>query len=516
MVDKQEIILRYFREGQSQRKIARDLGLSRPTVKKYIKAYRESKSKIECQGNNTSLEVKEDLISVPIYNSQNRNKRVLTNDLQLLIDEFILQNKQRRDSGLPKQVMKKIDILEAIQEKGHKIGYTTICNYIREKEQQQNEAFIKQTYLPGVECEFDWGEVKLCIGGTLIKVQLAVFTSCYSNYRYGFLFDRQDTLSFWQSHVNFFEHTGGVYHRMVYDNMRVVISRFVGKSRKEPTESLLKLSMYYGFDFRFCNVRKGNEKGHVERSVEYLRRKAFSRDIEFDTIGQANSHLLKICAKLNNLPLQGEETGTILELFEKEKQKLYSCPQASFECAIPERLKVDKYSTISYRTNKYSVPEEYVGKVIDVRIYAQRICIYAHNNKICEHHRSYGKHTWNIILSHYLHTLYTKPGALVGSLALEQACDLTKEIFTLYFKNDPKSFIELLQFARREKYSVLELHQAIEKLKTITPCDVNIDKIKVVCQNRDKESSLPVNESKNEIAEKCNRQLKELTNLFFN
>jgi len=57
--------------------------------------------------------------------------------------------------------------------------------------------------------------------------------------------------------------------------------------------------MYYQFAFRFCNVRKGNEKGHVERSVEYIRRKAFSVLDEFEDLPSANTHLLKIVRGLN-------------------------------------------------------------------------------------------------------------------------------------------------------------------------------------------------------------------------
>jgi len=66
--------------------------------------------------------------------------------------------------------------------------------------------------------------------------------------------------------------------------MRVVIKKFVGRQEKEPTEGLLKLCTYYHFEYRFCNVRKGNEKGHVERSVEIERRKIFSKRIDFESL----------------------------------------------------------------------------------------------------------------------------------------------------------------------------------------------------------------------------------------
>lgn len=54
---------------------------------------------------------------------------------------------------------------------------------------------------------------------------------------------------------------------MVYDNMRVAVAKFIGKHQKEPTGALLDLRSHYGFTHRFCNARKGNEKGHVEHSV---------------------------------------------------------------------------------------------------------------------------------------------------------------------------------------------------------------------------------------------------------
>ena len=54
--------------------------------------------------------------------------------------------------------------------------------------------------------------------------------------------------------------------------MKVSVKRFVGPGEKAPTEALLQLSGYYGFNFRFCNVRRGNEKGNVERSVDKVKR----------------------------------------------------------------------------------------------------------------------------------------------------------------------------------------------------------------------------------------------------
>ena len=75
--------------------------------------------------------------------------------------------------------------------------------------------------------------------------------------------------------------------------------KFVSRTEKEATEDLMKISLYYGFTYRFCNVRKGNEKGHVERGIEFIRRKAFSLKTDFDSVEEVNEHLENILENLN-------------------------------------------------------------------------------------------------------------------------------------------------------------------------------------------------------------------------
>jgi transposase len=113
-----------------------------------------------------------------------------------------------------------------------------------------------------------------------------------------FLFTKQKMECFQEAHALFFKEAGGVYQEMVYYNMRVAVKRYSG-TEKEPTEGLLKLSLYYGFPFRFCNVQCGNEKGHVEWSVEVIRRKAFGFRDTFETIEEANQYLNEVCNRLN-------------------------------------------------------------------------------------------------------------------------------------------------------------------------------------------------------------------------
>jgi len=509
MDTKQEIIRRYYREFDSARKIARDLQIGRKTVKKHLLAYAQSK-----QATDSGIDPKalQDYVSSPpTYDTQNRFKRKLTAEVEDIINAQLEENRRKRQEGLRKQIKRKIDIHEYLLSQGHQIGYTTVCNYIHDKEMQKQEAYIKQVYIPGEECEFDWAEVKLLIGGVKKRLYLAVFTSAYSNYRYCRLFHRQNTLAFMEAHNEFFAHLGGVYQEMVYDNMRVAIKEFVGRSEKTPTDALVNLSGWFQFRWRFCNVRRGNEKGHVERSVEFVRRKAFCHTDAFDTLDAAQSHLIATCNHLNALP---GSTGKVpLKGLQQERSSLWNYP-GQMECFLTYELKVDKYATICFGTNRYSVPDELTGRIVEVKAYSNELKVYYCHQLICQHDRSYDKHQWNITLDHYLVTLSRKPGALHGSLALNQAPEPVCMVYHKWFTNQPRDFIQLLQFCQQFQVDHQRLLDTAIHVSGICPDNITAEKIMALLGNQPAINYDPPQENAmDEIESFSNRQLDEITQL---
>jgi len=507
MVDKNLILIKYYREGASKSSISRELKISRKTVRKYIEEHEQKTASSQL-----SKYLEKGLTSRPSYNVSKRKKYKLKKEIEEEIMNCINQNTAKLNRGLGKQIMKKIDIYEYLLSNGYEIGYTTVCNYIREKQSIGKESFIKQLYQPGEVCEFDWGEVKLFIGGKLQAVNMAVFTSAYGNYRWAKLFYRQDTLAFSQSHIDFFSHLQGVHKELVYDNMRVAIARFVGRTEKKPTEALLELSNYYKFRFRFCNLRKGNEKGHVERSIEYVRRKSFCIKDKFVDISKANKHLQEICNKLNATSQQLTENKTANELLETEKLHLYES-KIPYKCFKNEHAKVDKYSTILLYGNRYSVMDFLVGKLLDIRVFAERIDVYYNSELVCSHTRNYGAHTWNLNINHYLTTLIRKPQALKGSMVFSQLSTKVKSIYTEHFKNESKDFIELLQYCKNNEISFERLEKAIEKVRRITPSNISKDKLLAVMN---KENELVKKEKRDNEIYRYSQAILEDLNILFN
>ena len=481
--EKQHIIISAYLNGKSQRYIARETGIDRKTISKYIRVYElERQDLLNFNGGVDDLrELQDSIAEIPKYNLKNRKKKKLNDEIINKIEGYIEENRQKRHAGRHKQQKKKVDIYEALIEENYDISYSTVSNYINKFLKNGAEAFIKAEYQLGDVCEFDWGEIKLTIDDVDRTFQMAVFTSAKGNYRYAQLFTKQNSECFQESHALFFEHIGQVYQTIVYDNMKVAVRKFVGPTEKEPTEALLKMSMYYGFDFRFCNVRSGNEKGHVERSVEVVRRKAFCKNDSFKSLEEANKYIMEICEVLNNKPQESRNMMTAKEVLNEERE--YMGPYiAKLDTARIEEPRVDKYSTFSVDTCRYSVPDMYVGKRIFIKIYSNDIVCFSEGKKIACHERKLGLHEWSIKLEHYLNTFKRKPGSLASSTAMLQADPRIQNIYNTYYNKKEKDFIELLLFIDKSNISMIE--NAINLLIKINPANITTEKIKAIC-NRD-------------------------------
>ena len=263
--------------------------------------------------------------------------------------------------------------------------------------------------------------------------------------------------------------------------MRLVIKKFVGRNEKEPTNELLKLSLYYRFNFRFCNIRSGNEKGHVERSVEVVRRKAFANKDVFSSLDEANAYLLSVCETLNKTRAFYKDKSPI-EFFQEEKCNLLPT-LGKYECARLEMLRVDKYSTIVIDSCHYSVPDRFVNKVLKCKVYSNDIIVYFDEEKVAHHKKNPGLHQWVIDVNHYLTTLFRKPHALINSCAFKQIDSNIESIYNSYFIGKEKDFIELLKLIG--EVGIDKVEKSIEMIRKITPTSITIEKIKFVCQRNE-------------------------------
>jgi DNA-binding Lrp family transcriptional regulator len=513
---KADILMKYFRENKSQRAIARELGISRTTVQKYIKDFKTKHEKLmelkqDKDGNKIKiLALIEEMASKPKYDTSSRTRVKLTEEIIDEIDKLIAKNEKNKLLGRHKQLMKKIDIHEYLVEKGYDIGYTTVCNYIREN-YEKKEAYIRQQYDLGETLEFDWGDVKLTIAGKATTLNMGLFTTAKGSYHYARLYENQKMENFLHIHVEAFNKIGGIHREIVYDNMKQAVKKFVGKNEKEATEDLIKLSLYYGFKYRFCNIKSGNEKGHVERGIEFVRRKVFSIKTEFDSIDEANEYLAERIFKLNSKKRSWLKNQSPIEILNQEKKYLLPL-KPSYDTSRRVEARVNKYSVINIDQNKYSVPDYLVGKFVTAKIYPNDIKIYYKGNKIAEHKRSFKAHHWTIDINHFTDTLKNKPGALHSSVGRHQLCPELKDIYNKYYTNNPKDFILLLELIKeKDLESILDAIKELEEIKTDI---VNTDNIKNIVFKLPREIAFIEPEKDTSILKASIQQISALNQMF--
>jgi transposase len=513
-LNKKRRILLMYQNGDSKAEIAREVNSSRKTVRKYINEYEDKVQKLvgDKNLNQDDLEILiEELSSEPKYDSSNRKRIKLTDEVKDLIDQCLDKNAEKIKNHERKAAMKAIDIHEfLVDEKGIEIGYTTVCNYVSTMKKAK-EAFIRQEYQLGNTLEYDWGVVALEIAGVKKKYQIAVMTTAKGSCHFARLYENQKMESFLDSHVRGLKYFGGVHKEIVYDNMKVAVKRFVSITEKEITDDLMKMSMYYGFDTRLCNIRSGNEKGHVEKGVEYIRRKAFSAKREFASLEEANKHLEKRLVNLNDRKKKWLENRSPWEVLVEERQYMNTL-KPDYVISREAECRVDKYSTITIEQNRYSVPEYLVGKFVEAKISVDRVKVLYKDELVATHDRKYGTHEWTMDIYHYLNTIKKKPGSLKNSAAMQCLDHRIQNIYKKYYTKKPKEFVVLLEIIKKKSFE--DVDNVIKELEKLGSRHVTTENVRNLVNQREPVLEENIKSNEDEIKIKSVEMLDKLTYAF--
>ena len=452
LMDKSSII-KLKEQGYSNRKVEKMLKINRKTIAKYWNEYQTNIEKLNNTKDDLEIkEIQEKIVAKPKYNSKNRVKRKITPEFITALKNILNEELEKEKIlGTNKQALTKLQIYKLLKKQGFDVSYSSVANEIAKIKNSGKECFIRQDYEFGDRLEYDFGEVKLVINGITRKYYIAVLSSPAGNFRWCYLYDNCKKEIFLDSHVRFFKMLGGVYKEIVYDNMRNVVTKFIGKNEKELNEDLVKMSIYYGFEINVTNAFSGNEKGYVEGSVKYLRNKIFAENYKFISEEAAIEYMESQLIKLN-------ENSQIEE--EKKHLKIAKPP---LELANITSSVVNKYGFIQIENNFYSVPEYLVGRKVTSKIYYNKILVYSDYELICEHKKIDGTKKISADIRHYLKTLSKKPGALKNSYALKSN-PILRTSYNKYYIQKPKDFIQII--AENKEKSDKELEKILIKKST--------------------------------------------------
>ena len=167
-------------------------------------------------------------------------------------------------------------------------------------------------------------------------------------------------------------------------------------------------------------IEGAHEKGGVEGQIGWFRRNHFVPVPEIDSLAHLNM-LIDEWNLADEARRIGTRPCTIGELFAVERPSLKPLPVETFETGRWFTPRVDRFSQITVRTNRYSVPTRFIGRQVRVLLHASELVVFDGRTEIAQHERLLTKSGSRLELDHDLEALLRKPGALPGATVLEQA-----------------------------------------------------------------------------------------------
>ena len=322
---------------KSYRRVARELKISRNTVKKYVLKVKD-----------VQVGLADEIL--PKNREIIQPSRVLSEPIRQKIHEHLESNLNRPK----KQRITAKRIWELLVENGQKIGYSSVKNEVArwKRTNAPREVFILQEPRVGQRAEFDWGEVTLSIGGTWQKFYLAVFVLPFSLYRFARLYHRSTHLEVVQAHIDFFHEICSVPEAIFYDRMATVYDSQKGQFN----DKFLELSMHFGFHPCVCNPASPNEKGTDEESVGYVRRATFSERSMFASLEEATDWLKIRLGEINTHPVYRRSNVPVQGL-DQERVLMHPLPTLEYENYELKRATISRYSLVKHDGNYYSIPD---------------------------------------------------------------------------------------------------------------------------------------------------------------
>lgn len=451
-----EIRRRHLVNGESVSSIARSLQLSRPTVRKAIKASAE-----------------------PVYHRKVQPARMLGGfkaQLEQWLDvESRLPRRQRRTAQR---------LFEGLLAEGYRGSYGPVQRFVKDWKARRagspavTQAFVPLSFPPGEACQFDWSHEEVELGGAVQTIKVAHFRLSYSRKMFVVAYPRETQEMVFAAHVRAFAFFGGVPLRMIYDNPKTVVDAIlVGKDRQF-NRRFLAMASHYLFEPVACTPESGWEKGQVENQVGNVREWLFTPRLKFANFDELNDWLARRCHELAGRRHPGEPGRTVAECF-AEEQPLLRPVTAEFDSYVEQTLRVSSTCLVHVDRNRYSVPAEWAGKVVSVRVTADALHVVADGQVVAGHARQFGRDQLVCDPWHYLPVLEKKPGALRNGAPfqgwdLPAAIRAVRDRILKHPKGD-RAFVELLLLAREVGLDVLEVAcgQALESGVVTGPVVLN-------------------------------------------
>ena len=382
-----EIIYR-VKAGESERRISKDMGISRPTVHKY-KVLAEQEGYLDKQ---RELPGREELVA-------SMGPEPQPPKIPSSLENYRDTVKKYYEQGLQITV-----IYQRLRSNhGYEGSYSSVRRFVQHLRPVEVECCVRVHCEPGEEMQVDFGSIGQIYdpkSGRIRTGYVFVATLSYSRHQYAEIVLDQKTDTWVKLHQHAFTFFGGVPQRVVLDNLKaaiieaLVIDPIVG-------ETYRKLAQHYHFLISPNRPRTPQHKGKVENGVNYVKRSFFAGQ-EFVDIESANQHLMRWVMDVAGVREHGTTHQIPLRVFrEVEQEALLELPDEEFDLYEIREAKVHNDCHIVIDGSYYSVSHQFVGTKVEVHIHQRVVEIYAKHQLIRTHLRATQKGQWRTEMEDY-------------------------------------------------------------------------------------------------------------------
>jgi transposase len=386
-VDDYGAIRRARRDGKSIRQIARELGHSRRTIRHVL--------------NNAEPKLG--------ACARKRDFPVL-GPVRTIIDEILVgdENAPAKQRHTAAQVFRRLQ-----QEQGYLGCYSQVQRYVRKHQLRHRETFIPLGHLPGERLEADFGHIYVDFPEGRRQTPFLAITWAYSNFPFVMALPFERTEAILAGMVAAFEFFGCVPKEVWWDNPKTVATLVCPGRQRQLHPRYAALASHYAFEPKFCMPRRGNEKPDAESTVKGVQRRCATPVPRAENREELNAHFRSWCEAERQRIVQSLfgpfEIGV---RFAEEKAAAAPLPAHRFDpCFIRTAAPVDKYQTVAFDNNRYSVPRPFAHQMVVVKGYIDQVVIVSGSEVIATHTRSLKRGTLVLDPIHYLAILSRKAGA---------------------------------------------------------------------------------------------------------
>ncbi|PYN91835.1 MAG: IS21 family transposase [Candidatus Rokuibacteriota bacterium] len=370
-------ILRRLQVGEPDRRIARDLGVSRNTVARYrVWAGRHGVLNGGPLPDPAALAG----LLAPVPTERPAHEQSLVEPWR----ERVLALHER---GVEGQAIWQL----LVEEHGFTGSYSSVKRFLRRLAPGRSRATLRLEVSPGEEAQVDFGYAGQLLdpeSGRVRRAWVFVMTLSCSRHQYAELVFEQTIETWLRLHRAAFEFFGGVPRRVVLDNLRAAI---VHAARYDPEvqRSYRECAEHYGFLIAPCRPRTPEHKGKVEQGgVHYVKRNALAGRA-FRDVHDGNRHLLRWCLEIAGRRIHGTTKEIPLAIFDQlERAALLPLPLSPWELAEWKQAKLHADCHVVFGGAYYSAPHRLIGERLWVRAAGSKIELFHDYTLIATHRRA--------------------------------------------------------------------------------------------------------------------------------